>query len=176
MDIRLQPQGPFSNDYGATYGTLKSARKMNPPSTNNNPPPLPPDANRVVRQMTREFSEGFARSGLILMTTSGIDNNSKSPFFGPHVGSYYNMLLKRCLLSVPCPKVLFLDASKWGFTFLLNNCHSICGSDFTWESVGRVPRSRLQLRRTTRLTGTSFLNPSGSMGFQIRNVVRLSWA
>ncbi|MFA4829314.1 MAG: DUF4062 domain-containing protein [Thermodesulfovibrionales bacterium] len=135
MDIRLQPHGPFSNDYGATYGILKSARKIKPPSDENERTALPDDAKKVVRQMIHDLGEAFAKAGLILMATSGVDLNSTSLFFGPHVGSYYNMLLKRSLLSLPCPKVLFLDETKWGFDFILNNCHPICDNDFTWDSV-----------------------------------------
>ena len=133
IDIRLQPQGPFSNDYGATYGILKSARKIDPPNKNINRVKLADDAKKVVSKITRELGELFSTSGLILMATSGVDTDPQSPFVGPHVGSYYNMLLKRCLLSLPCPKVLFLDETKWGFNFIPNNCHPICDSELTWD-------------------------------------------
>lgn len=46
----------------------------------------------------------------MLMTASGLDTRPESkdaPYPGPHVGSYPNMLLKRCILSLPCPKVIF---------------------------------------------------------------------
>jgi hypothetical protein len=61
------------------------------------------------------------------MTASGMDVNKDSPFYGPHVGSYYNMLFKRALLGAKCPTVLFLDDEK-----LLENpfkedfCYPVC--------------------------------------------------
>jgi hypothetical protein len=45
------------------------------------------------------------------------------------------MLLKRCLLELSCPKVLFLHPDKWGFGFRFNSCHPVCDDSFSWEKA-----------------------------------------
>jgi hypothetical protein len=135
MDIQLLPSGPFSQDYGATYGKLKSTRKINSPRSGADRQRLPHDAAREVQALVAILNRSFAKAGLILMTTSGVDIDPASPFPGPHVGSPYNMLLKRSLISVDCPKVMFLDANKWGYPFRFNSCHAVCDTAMPWESV-----------------------------------------
>jgi len=135
MDIQLMPYGPFSADYGATYGRLKSTRKMNSPMSSDEPRILPDDAAREIETLSATLKKAFARTGLVLMATSGIEIDPKAAFPGPHVGSPYNMLLKRCLLGLPCPKVMFLDDKKWNYSFKYNRCHPVCDSQFTWDYV-----------------------------------------
>jgi hypothetical protein len=136
MDIRVQPDGPFSGDpYGATYGILKGARRELSPSERKARVRLPDDAAKRVQEVTKVIGAELQNNGLILMTTSGIDLDAASPFFGPHVGSYYNMLLKRALLRIGCPKVIFLDESKWGMEFILNNCHAVCDDEMPWQKL-----------------------------------------
>lgn len=136
MDIQLLPHGFISHDYGATYGELKSARKKQSPSKPIPGYKLASDAALEVAKLTKKLTSSFTNeAGIVLMTASGVDIDSNSPFPGPHVGSYYNMLVKRCLFSLPCPKVLFLDERKWGYKFGLGFCHSVCDSEFTWEHL-----------------------------------------
>jgi hypothetical protein len=137
MDIQLMPYGPFSADYGATYGRLKSTRKMNSPMSSAEPRVLPDDAAREIETLGAALKRLFARTGLVLMATSGIEIDPNAAFPGPHVGSPYNMLLKRCLLQLPCPKVMFLDDKKWDYSFQYNRCHPVCDSQFTWDHVKR---------------------------------------
>ncbi|HSE18177.1 MAG TPA: DUF4062 domain-containing protein [Pyrinomonadaceae bacterium] len=136
MDIQLLPHGFISHDYGATYGELKSARKKQSPSKPIPGYKLADDACTEVKKLTRKLASTFTKeAGIVLMTASGVDIDPDSPFPGPHVGSYYNMLVKRCLFSLSCPKVLFLDERKWGYKFGLGFCHSVCDSEYTWEDL-----------------------------------------
>jgi hypothetical protein len=141
IDIQLVPHGFISHDYGASYGDLKCARKIQAPSQADPNRTLPEDATKAVTKLAKALSSVFnQQDGLALMTTSGIDIDSASPFPGPHVGSYYNMLMKRCLFSLPCAKVLFLDERKWGFPFGLGYCHSVCDRSFPWDRLkSRTP-------------------------------------
>jgi hypothetical protein len=139
MDVRVMPSGPFSDDYGGTYGVLDSVYRQSAP-TRSDPvrKRLPADTQAIVNQVVTELSEELTDDGLVLMTASGLDTrpeSSDSPYPGPHVGSYPNMLLKRCLLSLPCPKVIFLHPEKWGFEFLWSNCHAVCDASFPWEAA-----------------------------------------
>ena len=137
LDVRLQPNGPFSSDYGASYGKIKKARFRPATTHNNETNGLHKDANDAISQVAQELRYDFSGGSIILMTASGLFLDSNSRFYGPHVGSYHNMLLKRCLLSMPCPKVLFLDERKWGLPFDTDNCYAICdktcGRDLNWE-------------------------------------------
>ncbi|MDT7044108.1 DUF4062 domain-containing protein [Candidatus Nitronereus thalassa] len=139
LDVRLQPNGPFSSDYGASYGMIKNAKVRSATKHNREEKGLHKDANEAIFKMTEELKIDFERSGMILMTASGLYLEKESRFYGPHVGSYHNMLLKRSLLSMPCPKVIFLDQKKWGLEFDSDNCYAICdktcGDDLTWESL-----------------------------------------
>ena len=166
MDIRLQPYGPFSHDYGATYGRLKAARKLPPPSQPVHRNALPGDASKVVEEVRQDLLAEFNERGLVLMTTSGVDVNPESPFLGPHVGSYYNMLLKRCLLSLPCPKVLFLDQTKWDFPFLLHNCHPVCDAEFPWNAARETTPLAIALSVRDRERRDFVLGSLESNGFR----------
>ena len=133
-DIQLMPQGYISNEYGATYGALNSASEEPSPSKPMPDYKIPADAAHEVKKMAQTMALSFTReAGIVLMTSSGIDIDPDSPFPGPHVGSYYNMLVKRCLLSLPCPKVLFLDEIKWGYKFRLGSCHPVCDNGAIWN-------------------------------------------
>lgn len=77
-----------------------------------------------------------------LETKNGETSNrpERTPFPGPHTGSFYNMLVKRALLKQSCPKVLFLDEYKWDLDFIPGACFAVCDGDFPWsEVVGGTP-------------------------------------
>ena len=139
MDVRVMPYGPFSDDYGGTYGILNSAYRQPAPNINNPVrTKLLDETEALIYKVKKEFTKELTDRGLVLMTASGLDTRPESkdaPYPGPHVGSYPNMLLKRCLLSLPCPKVIFLHPDKWGFNFLWSNCHAVCDSSFPWKEV-----------------------------------------
>jgi hypothetical protein len=139
MDVRLNPPGPVSDDYGGTYGTLNFAVQESAPSLKDAlRTALHSDTQKLVDRVAAELGEELKHDGLVLMTASGVDTQPESkdaPYPGPHVGSYANMLLKRSLLSLPCPKVLFIHPGKWGFDFRFNNCHAVCDQSFPWDRV-----------------------------------------
>jgi hypothetical protein len=139
MDVSVVPHGPFSDDYGGTYGILNSAISQSAPHKDDPVRTgfLPP-TQKLVDEVTKNFAEQLTDRGLVLMTASGLDTRPESkdaPYPGPHVGSYPNMLLKRCLLTLKCPKVIFLHPLKWGFEFLWSNCYPVCDSSFPWKEV-----------------------------------------
>ena len=108
----------------------------------------------------------FDSQGLILMTTSGIELDHKSPFFGPHVGSYYNKLVKRCLLEMRLPTVIFLDQEKFPYPFKPGKCHPVCGPDFSWEMViSEIPLA-FALASDNKDQYIFMLNSLKGMGFE----------
>jgi hypothetical protein len=140
MDVRLNPPGPISDDYGGTYGELRSVFQESAPTTNDiRRLSLPEGTMKRVNRVRTSLLKALSQSGLVLMTASGVDTNPDSPYPGPHVGSYHNMLLKRALLSLDCPKVLFLHPEKWGFGFRWGNCHAVCDPAFSWERAKELP-------------------------------------
>jgi hypothetical protein len=139
IKIEINPQGIFSDDYGGTYGKLNFAVPKSAPLKNERIRERLDSATQIiVDQVVKEFNDVFDNSSLILMTASGIDTRPYdvlTPYPGPHVGSYPNMLLKRCLLSVNAPKVIFLDPKKWNFDFKYGNCHPVCDASYSWDYV-----------------------------------------
>lgn len=136
LDVSLYPQGPFSEDYGGTYGKLNDI-VPEPPPRKGDPPrkQLPPESREGVDNVKSDLLKDFETGGLVLMAASGVDTREESSYPGPHVGSYPNMLLKRSLLELPCPKVLFLHPDKWGFDFDYNNCQAVCDQEMSWKQV-----------------------------------------
>ena len=135
LNIKQQPSGAFDFQYGSSHGKLKHLLKEQPPEEMLAPEKLPENVQKLVDELREEFSKEFSEKGLILAAASGVELDENSPFLGPHVANYYDMLLKRCLLSLPTPKVLFLDQYKWPFRFRINNCYSICDQSFTWSHL-----------------------------------------
>ena len=169
IDVRLQPHGPFSEDYGATYGVLNFSVQESPLS--------PKDAVRtrlsaetqtLVDSVIEDFKRDFSHTGLVLMAASGLDTRPESadaPYPGPHVGSYPNMLLKRCLLALPCPKVLFIDPVKWNFDFRFSNCHAVCDQTFPWETVKSSSPMAIALAAENRIRQTELAQELSAYGF-----------
>ena len=154
IDVRLQPPGPVSSDYGGTYGILNFAVPESAPGERDAIRlELPENTQRHVDTLVAGLKQDFGRTGLVLMPASGLDTRSESPespYLGPHVGSYPNMLFKRCLLSLSCPRVLFLDPVKWKFDFQFNNCHAVCDKSFPWETVKSSGPLAIALAAETR--------------------------
>jgi hypothetical protein len=169
MDVRVMPYGPFSDDYGGTYGILNSAYRQ--PAPNKNDPvrtKLIDETQVIVNRVTKEFNKELTDRGLVLMTASGLDTRPESkdaPYSGPHVGSYPNMLLKRCLLSLPCPKVIFLHPDKWGFDFLWSNCHAVCDSGFPWKEVSSKSPLAIALAAETQTKQSDLAEELKKHGF-----------
>ena len=132
FNVVLEPKGPFEPYYGATFGELAEAVELPYPTE---PEVLHPNAKPYVSAVIENMRNFFDQPGMILMTASGVELDEKSPFCGPHVGSYYNKLVKRCLLEVKMPTVIFLDQAKFPYPFKPGKCHPVCGPDFQWEKV-----------------------------------------
>jgi hypothetical protein len=168
IEIQLMPHGSISHDYGATYGSLKSARDETAISRARPGLPLPEDAKQEIGKMQRKL-EGFTKQkGLALMTTSGVDITANSMFPGPHVGSYHNMLLKRCLFSLSCSKILFLDERKWGYPFEQGNCFSVCDGELSWERLKRETPLAIAMAIRERGRRQNIANSLSEHGFEFQ--------
>jgi len=135
VSVELYPSGPPEAVYGASLGDLRSLPPVAPPLESLG---LTDQAETRVRQIAQRFRVRYQKAGMILMSASGIETTKTSPFGGPHVGSYYNMLLKRALLLSRCPTVMFLDEDKFlKHPFLQGRCYPVCGGGMPWERVCR---------------------------------------
>ncbi|MFN0169016.1 MAG: DUF4062 domain-containing protein [Bryobacteraceae bacterium] len=132
FNVSLEPKGPFEPSYGATFGELAEAVELPFPTV---PEPLHPNARPYVDTVVANLKKFFDAPGMILMTASGVELDEASPFAGPHVGSYYNKLVKRALLEVKVPTVMFLDQAKFPYPFRPGECHSVCGPDAEWGTL-----------------------------------------
>ncbi len=131
IDCRLWPPAPADTYYGATFGRLTSLIELWPPAE---PRELAKDAAKALNDMADALE--FGDDTLILMTASGLDN-STAGFQGPHVGSYYNMLIKKFLLSKDVPTALVLEDAKVFKSFHKGKCFGVCdgGGPDNWESI-----------------------------------------
>ena len=134
MRIKRYPVGPADPYYGATFGELTSLIDLSAEHGNGD---LGPEAQTTVDDLSRALDEKLSGKGLILMTASGLETDVESPFGGPHVGSYYNMLIKRALLQTRQPKVLFLHSSKIECgSFQPGKCFAVCAkSTGSWLEI-----------------------------------------
>ena len=77
---------------------------------------------------------------LFFIAPSGLEVDPQNPFVGPHVGSYYNKLYKRCAFETRKPVIMFLDESKIlpsspKAVFTSGNCYPIFDSNLTWKDA-----------------------------------------
>ena len=170
IDILLQPFGCFCPDeYGGTYGVLNLAIPEAAPGPGDPVRArLRGDSQERVDELRSDMSRDFDDHGLVLMTASGLDTRPEAPdapYPGPHVGSYQNMLFKRCLLSLACPKVLFLDQHKIGYNFCFNNCHPVCDASFPWESIKESTPLAIALAVETNSDQVECANRLAELGF-----------
>ena len=133
VECHLRPPAPADTYYGATFGRLTSLVKMWPPRRLR---PLSDKAAKAVNRINDQLALG--KNSLVLMTASGLDN-SNSEFKGPHVGSYYNMLIKRALLTNELPTVLVLEESKVFKKYSKGRCFAVCDrtGPLSWEEICR---------------------------------------
>lgn len=131
IHVDLVPFGPPDETYGATFGEIASLVKYPPPEE---PRKLTKAEKEAVEKLANQLLPDKDTS-LFLATASGIDLDKNSTFPGPHVGSYYNKLVKRAILSANCPVVLFLDESKVPYPFIVGRCFPVCDPDKTWDEV-----------------------------------------
>jgi hypothetical protein len=163
FNVILQPKGPFEPSYGATFGELAEAVELPYPTE---PEALHANAKPHVEKVIAELRAFFDASGFILMTASGVDLDETSHFCGPHVGSYYNKLIKRCLLEIRIPTIMFLDEAKFPYPFKMGQCHPVCGPDFHWEKVREEVPLALALAVDNRETKAKALSQLQSLGFE----------
>ena len=133
ISIHLIPEAPIEPNYGASFGRLTNAPDLLPPTKIRT---MDKHVKSYYDEVTEQFLNFFGEhNSLILLAASGIDLSENSEFPGPHVGSYYNKLIKRSLISTKKPIVLFIDESKLDKQFIKRKCYSICDPDFLWSDI-----------------------------------------
>jgi hypothetical protein len=133
-EITLYPQGPFSEDYAATYGDIRDVRPDNRRAFHRKGWSLDSGAAEACAKVTKDIDSLLGKKGLIVMAVSGVDW-SDDHICGPHVGRYRNMLMKRSLLQSTHPKVIVLDNAKWFKSFDYDECYPVCGSGIDWSTL-----------------------------------------
>ncbi len=126
----LVPYGPPEERYGATFGDIALLPESPPPTK---PETLEPEEKKATEAMARLLKKLGLQ--LVLAATSGLELTPDSQFRGPHIGSYYNKLFKRAILSAGIPTVIFLDETKILKPFKVGYCHSVCDADMPFEQV-----------------------------------------
>jgi len=134
----LYPSGRPEDKYGATFGSLRSLTPPVKPASMGHP--IEREARFETDRIRNHFSEQYAQNGIIFAATSGIELDPQSPFQGPHVGSYYNMLFKRAELEAGrekegIPVVILADESKVRCKFEPDKCFPICDRELSWKTV-----------------------------------------
>jgi Domain of unknown function (DUF4062) len=149
IHVELYPYGPPEKKYGATFGPLTSLTKLpttkvlenlelkQVATTDSHGREAPKERwEEEVEKLERWFSTHYRRHAVIFMTASGLETNPESPYYGPHVGSYYNMLFKRAILKSACPAVMFLDEEKiLSKPFDKDQCYPLCGGSMSWKAI-----------------------------------------
>jgi hypothetical protein len=130
--IALYPQGPFSEDYGATYGPIGYLRPDDNRMFLEDGWKLSARARKACEEVTKEVDKLLGNRGLIIMAVSGIDWSDRH-IRGPHAGSYHNMLMKRSLLHSKHAKIIILDEIKWKNVFNDDRCFPLCGDGTQWS-------------------------------------------
>lgn len=135
VQCHLRPPAPADTYYGATFGReLAALNEMWPPMQ---PRKLSSKAKAACKKLLRMFD--FQSDSLILMTASGLDNSTDG-FRGPHVGSYYNTLMKRVLLESAAPAILVMEESKMFKEFRRGRCFPVCDRNgaASWDNICRT--------------------------------------
>lgn len=146
------PWGEPESTYGATYGPIANLGNR---TANFDGAPLDYYARAAIHQLQGSpHSLTKNNTSLIVMAASGLqlgpthvitgdtgyvlqtkDVDSIQMCFGPHVGSYQNMVFKRYLIETLIPTVLMIDASKIDSPININKCHFVLGHDLMWSNV-----------------------------------------
>ena len=135
MRIKRLPVGPADPYYGAIFGELTSLIDIKAADFDGQ---LSKAAKQMVDQLSENVKYKMKTKGVILMAASGLDLTPDPILNGPHVGSYYNMLIKRSLLKTRLPTVLFLHSKKIEQgNFRPGHCFAICDQNMTgaWPEV-----------------------------------------
>jgi hypothetical protein len=152
-----KPEGPPDDKYGGMYGSLTHRERM----PDYNMPPLDVydgEALEMIEDMSRDiFGDPKENTKtLILGAASGlqltdqiqaIDWKTKESVYGNeelmsnvcncrgfHVGSYRNMLFKRCLYLAKAPMIVFIHDDKVDSEIEVGKCHFIFDKEVTWDS------------------------------------------
>ena len=133
-EVVLYPQGPFSKDYGATYGPIRDVRPDDNTAFLKEGWSLSADAQEACSEVTERINQLLGDKGLIIMAVSGIDWSARH-ICGPHVGSLHNMLMKRSLFQARHAKVIILDDTKWVKSFNDDECFPVCGDGIEWAKM-----------------------------------------
>lgn len=133
VPIDLYPYGPPEAKYGATFGPLTAIPRREPPVVG--PCPLSKQAENAVETISAHFKDRYHEKGLVFMAISGVDLAPDEWFRGPHVGSYYNCLFKRAILTADVPIVMFLDETKLPSPFQIGQCFPVCTDPIFWPDI-----------------------------------------
>lgn len=163
IDVSLFPPAPAEEYYGATFGPFTSLVDMFPPEE---PRPLEPGAKVMVKAMMMKLEREYSENGIILMTASGLETDSTSKFLGPHVGSYYNALMKRTLLGCGVPVVLFLEDSKLPRPFKVGECFGVCDNNAAWKRMCKTASLAIMTCTTTDSGKEEKMKLLMELGFQ----------
>ncbi len=147
------PGGEPEGTYGASYGPIANLFDKTPRFDDT---PLNKHAASAIGQL-KAVPNGLTKSNtsLIVMAASGLqlgqDNHnivvdkeykleeddiaSIKKYYGPHVGSYKNMVFKRYLIETGIPIILMIDASKIDSPIYPKKCHFVLGNGLTWSDV-----------------------------------------
>lgn len=176
VKVELYPYGPPEKRYGATFGPLAILPELEPPLDRSE---IKEEAHNAIKEIVDWFDQRYKSAGIILMTTSGIELDASSPFYGPHVGSYYNMLFKRAILESGCPTAMFLDERKlFEKPFKSGDCYPICDSELRWEDVCRAKPFAVGVALTTEAKldhAKSVLGKFGLGKFETKAVANEIW-
>lgn len=135
-DIVLYPKGQVRDKYGVTYGPLAEAGpNAQTDEFSEEGWILDSRAVAACSTVTKAIDQHLGKKGIIMMALSGIDWDDTKHYYGPHVGSYPNMLMKRCLLGSKHPKIVIMDDEKWKNGYDLDKCFPICGDKISWADI-----------------------------------------
>lgn len=135
-DIVLYPKGQVRDKYGVTYGPLAEAGPYaQTEAFEQRGWALDHRAATACSTVTTAIDQLLGKKGVIMMAVSGIDWDRTKHFYGPHVGSYPNMLMKRCLLRSMHPKIVVVDDFKWKNRYDADKCFPICGDGLNWADI-----------------------------------------
>ena len=107
LNVTLFPPGEVDPFYGATFGSL-SQLKPRPPGT----PTDTAEEQLLLTRLKNEITGAAGRIDLVCISSSGLSPHPRN-IVEMTVGSYYNLLMKRGLLSLTCPIACFVDGTKW---------------------------------------------------------------
>ena len=147
VNINLLPKAPVESSYGSTFGDFTRAIKFPAPR---NWCAFHQKVRPFIDDMKQELVNSLGKKSIIFLAASGLETRPDIIFRGPHVGSYYNQLVKRSLLETRLPIVLVLDETKFQKDFIVGKCYPVCGPDLEWDDVIKTIPFAIALAASTK--------------------------